>query len=339
MVQQKATVSGPWWESGRGARRLLQHAAGRGGGTLNSQRLQSEWKRDDAEEAIEKGAKPRGTEIPDPWNWNRQHQEWPAELESVNHPPRGLWLCGQIPGCVPTVAIVGSRKASVAGLRLAFDIASDLTLSGFRIVSGLARGIDAAALEGAVCGAAQGGPAPLVLLGNGLPAIYPPENQPLARRIIDLGGSLMSEYRPGTAPLRHHFPRRNRLISGWSLAVVVVEATLRSGSMGTASHALDQGREVCAVPGPAQGGTHDGCHDLIQSGAHLITSARDVIEICAGIAEGANRYERGSRSDRVEMKRLLEEHSLTLDQSLHVTGWTPIRLLRAFCALTHPRNR
>jgi len=309
------------------------------GGTLDSRHLDIDWKHDDAAAGAEECEQARSFELTEPWRWNRQHRNWPSELESLSHPPRRLWLCGQIPGCWPTVAIVGSRKASVAGLRFAFEIASELTLSGFRIVSGLARGIDAAALEGAVCSAAQGGPAPLVLLGNGLPAIYPPENQQLARRIIDLGGSLMSEYRPGTAPLRHHFPHRNRLISGWSLAVVVVEATRKSGSMGTASHALDQGREVCAVPGPVLRGTHDGCHDLIQSGAHLVTCARDVIEICGGIAEGKEVFERGSRGDRVEMKCLLDQHQLTLDQVLLVTRWTPLRLLRAFCAVESQRSQ
>ncbi len=308
---------------------MMLHAEG---GTLNNQRLNRESKGADAADGSKQCAKARSFEISEPCEWDRQHREWPPELESLHQPPQRLWLCGQIPGCLPTVAIVGSRNASVAGLRFAFEMASELTLNGFRIVSGLARGIDAAALEGAVCSAGQGGPAPIVLLGNGLPSIYPPENQPLARRIIDQGGSLMSEYRPGTAPLRHHFPRRNRLISGWSLAVVVVEATLKSGSMGTASHALDQGREVCAVPGPARGGTHDGCHELIRSGAHLVNCARDVIEICAGIAAGADGFVRGSSSDRVELKRHLDEHPLTLDQLLQVTGWTPIRLLRAFRA-------
>ena len=221
-------------------------------------------------------------EVPLATLWRPNEPSWPQQLLSIPTPPRRLWRSGATPVAAPTVAIVGSRDASVAGRTFAFELAEKLTSCGFRVISGLARGIDTAALEGALRGGQGGGPAPLALLGNGLPGIYPPENSSLAARIVAGGGSLLSEYSPGTPPRRYHFPRRNRLISGWSLAVVVVEASCRSGSMGTARHALEQGREVCAVPGSVGDGGHEGCHRLIQDGAHLVTGARDVMEVCAG---------------------------------------------------------
>ena len=177
---------------------------------------------------------------------------------------------------------------------------------------------------------------PLALLGNGLPAIYPAKNRPLARRILQCGGALISEYPPGAAPRPHHFPHRNRLISGCSVAVVVVEATVRSGSMGTARHALDQGCEVCAVPGSVESASHQGCHLLIRDGAHLVTCARDIIEVCAGLGvagcragiEGTARQGLSADLRRLERERKL--HGDDLCRLHEVTGWSPIRLLRAW---------
>jgi len=291
--------------------------------------------------------------VEDPRRWIPNCHQWPEPLRWIDRPPQELWICGNKPVGPPIIAIVGSRKASVAGLRWAFQVAAELSRSGFRVVSGLALGIDAAALEGAVLGCEEGKrsavpnltpsqapsfvPAPpMALLGNGLPAIYPAKNRPLARRIVQCGGALISEYPPGAAPRPHHFPHRNRLISGCSVAVVVVEATLRSGSMGTARHALDQGCEVCAVPGPVESDSHQGCHLLIRDGAHLVICARDIIEVCAGLGVAGCRAgiegtaHKGLSADQRRLERERKLHGDDLCRLHEVTGWSPIRLLRAW---------
>jgi DNA processing protein len=302
--------------------------------------------------------------LEDPRPWIPSCHQWPEPLRWIDRPPQKLWICGNKPVGPPIIAIVGSRKASVAGLRWAFQIAAELSRSGFRIVSGLALGIDAAALEGAVLGCEEFKSSatptvtkslaapfeavpfapPIALLGNGLPMIYPAKNRPLARRIVQCGGALISEYPPGTAPRPHHFPHRNRLISGCSVAVVVVEATLRSGSMGTARHALDQGCEVCAVPGPVESASHQGCHLLIRDGAHLVTCARDIIEVCAGLGvagcragiEGTAR--KGLSADQRRLERERKRHGDDLCRLHEVTGWSPIRLLRAWSGGSFDRS-
>ncbi|MEE2855838.1 MAG: DNA-processing protein DprA [Planctomycetota bacterium] len=259
--------------------------------------------------------------IPEPQQLRPGDRCWPAILDTIPFPPRTLYLSGEPVVECASLAIVGSRQASVCGLRLAFEIAAELTRAGFRVVSGLAHGIDAAALEGAL----HGGGRPLALLGNGLPAIYPVENKQLAARIIAAGGSLVTEYEPGTPPRRGNFPRRNRLISGWSLGVIVVEAARKSGSMSTARYAIDQGREVFAFPGSIDGGGHQGCHDLIRHGAHLVTQGDDILEILAGFGP----FDGGSR-DGETLARLVTEHGADLSQLLEVTGWSPVRLLKAW---------
>lgn len=283
------------------------------------------------------------TEIEAPRRWTPVCRRWPVQLRWIAQPPQELWICGSQPNDAPAIAIVGSRKATVSGLRVAFQISSELSRRGFRIVSGLALGIDAAALDGALLGGSEtGGPAaaPLALLGNGLPAIYPAANRPLARRILSCGGALISEYPSGTAPRPYHFPRRNRLISGWSVAVVVIEATRRSGSMGTAQHALDQGCEVCAVPGPVDSASHEGCHQLIRDGAHLVTCARDIIEVCGGMGVGGSRFGLAGAAPvglAVDVRRLdleRKQHGDDLRRLHEVTGWSPVRLLRAWSGTT-----
>lgn len=246
---------------------------------------------------------------------------WPVILDTIPFPPRTLYLSGKLASEGPSLAIVGSRMASVCGRRMSFEIAAALTRAGFRVVSGLAHGIDAAALEGALLGGGQ----PLALLGNGLPDIYPAANRQLASRIIAAGGALVTEYPPGTPPRRGHFPRRNRLISGWSLGVIVVEAARKSGSMSTARYAIDQGRELFAFPGSIDGGGHEGCHDLIRHGAHLVTDGDDILEILAGFVP----FDSHSR-DKEELSRLMKEHGDDLMRLLEVTGWSPVRLLKAW---------
>ncbi|MFQ5654713.1 MAG: DNA-processing protein DprA [Planctomycetota bacterium] len=205
--------------------------------------------------------------------------EFPGCLRRLPLSPPLLYLRGKAFPPRLGVAVVGSRRASPLGMRQAYRLGRELTELGLTVVSGLARGIDSAALEGAVAG----GGTPGAVLGNGLPEIYPASNEGLAGRIIDAGGFIISEFPCHTPPLRQNFPRRNRLISGLTLGVVVVEGSLRSGSMITAGWALDQGREVMAFPGPVEGPNYEGCHQLIRDGAALVACAEDVVFTLGGM--------------------------------------------------------
>ncbi len=171
-----------------------------------------------------------------------------------------------------TVAIVGARNASAAGKRMTQLLASDLGDAGFVVVSGLARGIDAAAHE------ASRESGTVAVLAGGLDHIYPSENIPLSRAIVESGGMLVTEMPLGWEPRAQDFPRRNRLVSGMSLGVVVVEAAKRSGSLITARLALEQNREVLAVPDSPLDQRSEGANHLIQEGARLVTNARDIID-------------------------------------------------------------
>lgn len=171
------------------------------------------------------------------------------------------------------MAIVGARAASTAGRTLARALACDLARWGATIVSGLARGIDSAAHEGALEGAGR----TVAVLGSGIDRMYPPENEQLAGRITALG-AVVSEFALGTPPLPDHFLRRNRVIAGWSQATVVVEAAVRSGALNTARCAADEGRDVLAVPGhPTMAGSA-GTNQLIRDGAGLVRNAVDVAQ-------------------------------------------------------------
>lgn len=172
-----------------------------------------------------------------------------------------------------TVGIVGARNASSAGQRMTAMLAGDLGERGYVVVSGLARGIDAAAHK------ASQSTGTVAVLAGGMDHIYPDENVPLARAIVDNGGMLLTEMPMGWSPRAQDFPRRNRLVSGLSLGVVVVEAAKRSGSLITARLALEQNREVFAVPGSPLDPRAEGGNHLIQQGAHLVTSAADIVEV------------------------------------------------------------
>jgi DNA processing protein len=171
------------------------------------------------------------------------------------------------------VAIVGSRAATSGGLEIAGQLAFDLARAGVVVVSGLARGCDAAAHRGAL----DAGGRTLAVVGCGVDVIYPAEHRQLHARIA-ASGMVAGELPPGVPPRRHHFPLRNRLISGLSRAVVVVEASERSGSLITAACALEQGREVMAVPGSVAGGRYGGSHALLRDGARLVQSAADILD-------------------------------------------------------------
>ena len=197
---------------------------------------------------------------------------YPPLLAETDPPPPILIVKGQLELLtLPTVAIVGSRTASAAGARLAGDIAAGLGRAGLTIASGLARGVDAAAHRASL----ETGT--IAAIASGIDIAYPPENERLQAEIAERG-LLMTEQAPGQAPHAKQFPRRNRLISGLSLAVVVVEAALRSGSLITARFALEQGRDVMAVPASPLDPRGRGCNRLIKQGALLVEEASDILE-------------------------------------------------------------
>ena len=202
---------------------------------------------------------------------------YPRSLFSIPDPPLLLYAKGRVELLSrPALAVVGSRNASVQGMQNAERFAQTLSQSGLTVVSGLALGIDAAAHAGACSEDASAG-STIAVTGTGLDLVYPARNRPLAHRIA-AHGCLLSEYPIGTPAIASNFPRRNRLISGLSLGVLVVEAALQSGSLITARSALEQGREVFAIPGSIHSALSKGCHQLIRQGAKLVESAQHIME-------------------------------------------------------------
>jgi len=198
---------------------------------------------------------------------------YPDLLKTIADPPLVLFAAGD-PGCLsmPQLGIVGSRNPTASGLESAHNFAAELAQYGLTICSGLALGVDAAAHSGALHAKAQ----TVAVIGSGLDRLYPARHARLASRIRK-HGVIISEYPPGTAPLAANFPRRNRIISGLSVGVLVIEAARRSGSLITARLAAEQGREVFAVPGSIHNPLVRGCHRLIREGACLIESTHDIV--------------------------------------------------------------
>jgi DNA processing protein len=194
-------------------------------------------------------------------------------LVGVSPVPSKFWVRGNLPSG-PGVAIVGTRRCTEYGRTIARKLGHYVAAAGWPVVSGLARGIDAAAHAGTVDGGGQG----FAILGCGVDIIYPVDNRGLAGRLLASGGGLISEYPPGTPPAPFRFPARNRIIAGLSAAVVVVEAPVTGGALITARLALDQGKDVLAVPGDIGRATSEGCNLLIRDGAHPVLSGEDLIE-------------------------------------------------------------
>lgn len=205
----------------------------------------------------------------------KNNPDFPKLLLEIPAPPKTLYYQGDkslLEGLC--IAIVGTRKATSQGLLLAREFAGFLASRGVVIVSGLALGIDAAAHEGAL--EAHG--KTIAVLGNGLPEIYPRQNEQLAKEILEKGGLIISEYPTDTPSLPHQFLERNRIVSGISRGVIVVEAPQRSGALSTAAHALEQNREVFVLPGPVKHPNYKGSHGLIKAGACLVSSPEEVLE-------------------------------------------------------------
>lgn len=195
-------------------------------------------------------------------------------LTSVDSAPKTLYYIGTLPQKrQPTVAIVGTRKPTAYGKEVAATLAEQLTRRGVVIVSGLALGIDAIAHRACL----DAGGTTIAVLGNGLHKIYPHTNRALGERIIASGGAIISEFEEGIEPLPYNFLKRNRIVSGLADAVVIVEAATRSGTLNTAMHALNQGRDVFAVPGNITSPLSAGCNSLLSQGAMPATKADDIL--------------------------------------------------------------
>ena len=201
-------------------------------------------------------------------------KDHPGHLAEVPDAPPWLFVRGELPA-VQGVAIIGSRRGTRYGLEIAERLGATLGAAGWPVVSGLARGIDAAAHRGCV-----GAGAPTVaVLGSGIDSFYPKSNSELGRRILEGGGAIVSEFGPGAPPEPWRFPARNRIISGLAGVVVVVEAAVRSGALITANLALAQGREVVAVPGDLSRSTSEGCNRLIRDGAQVLVDIDEAVEL------------------------------------------------------------
>lgn len=203
-----------------------------------------------------------------------------AVLEHISKPPKNMFFRGTIPvERIPTVAIVGTRKPSSYGKEVTYKLASDLSKHGIIIVSGLALGTDSIAHRAAL----DAGGITLAVLANSVDKIYPRSHQDLGEQIIYSGGAVLSEYEPPTDPRNYLFLARNRIVSGLSDAVIITEAALRSGTLSTATRALEQGKEVFVVPGNITSPLSAGCNALLKQGAHPVTCAEDVIEVIAPV--------------------------------------------------------
>jgi DNA processing protein len=214
---------------------------------------------------------------------------YPPALAVAGTPPR-LWVRGEVlPADALAIAIVGSRRPTAYGVEVAGRLAADLAIRGVTIVSGFARGIDTAAHRGAL----DAGGRTIAVLGCGVDVVYPPENARLVAA-IEAHGALVSQFTPGTPPMPHQFPIRNRTIAGLSLGVVVVEAAEKSGALITAGLGGDLGREVFAVPGRVTSETSAGCHGLLRDGATLV---RDWADVVSELPEQWRRLVRDARHD------------------------------------------
>jgi DNA processing protein len=239
---------------------------------------------------------------------------YPQRLLQTADPPLLLYAQGRLELLnVDSVAVVGSRQPTPQGAGNARALARQLSERGITVVSGLAQGIDGAAHEGAL----EGRGSTVAVVGTGLDIVYPSRHKALARRVGERG-LLLSEFAPGTPPLRENFPLRNRIIAGLSLGTLVVEAALRSGSLITARLALEAGRDVYAVPGSIHAAQSQGCHALIKQGAKLVESVDDIVEELRGPASHAP-----ASSAVVEHPVMLAlgHDPVTLDTLLERTGW------------------
>ncbi|MCP4097122.1 MAG: DNA-protecting protein DprA [Planctomycetaceae bacterium] len=236
----------------------------------------------------------------------RYANTYPERLSEIYDPPSILYSRGKLlPADNLSIAIVGSRHATRYGIKIASRLARGLSMAGITIISGLARGIDAAAHQAAL----EAGGRTIAVLGGGHLKLYPADHAALANEITHQG-AVISESPPDTPPRSGSFPRRNRIVSGLSLGVVVVEAAQRSGALISARLAMEQGREVFAVPGPINSRMSKGCHKLIQDGAKLVSSVDDVLDELGPLATPIQTNEAGEIRNPAELKLTEQERNI-----------------------------
>ena len=263
---------------------------------------------------------------------------YPERLRQIPDPPPFLYLRGEIQARdQKAVAVVGSRSASPYGIKVARELCRALAALGFTVVSGMARGIDGEAHQATL----EAGGRTVAVLGSGVDVVYPGEHRSLYHDISG-SGAVVSELPMGTRPLAHHFPARNRIISGLSLGVVVVEATEKSGSLITARLATEQGREVFAVPGQAGASRSRGAHQLIREGAKLIDDVDDIVEEIAPQLRSRDRT-RGLSAKMelpvdmgLEAKKILElvqSAPLQIDELIEGSGLSPAKVSEVLLSL------
>lgn len=250
-------------------------------------------------------------------------EEYPASLKEIYDPPITLFVKGRLPEeSKPRIAVVGSRACSQYGRRMTEEISRDLSMAGAVVVSGLALGIDAAAHEATV----KAGGQTIAVLGGGHLKMYPKENARLAEKIV-LSGAVISEYAPQIDPKAQFFPIRNRIISGLSLAVFVAEARLKSGALITVDTALDQGREVYALPGNADASRSSGTNELLKQGAKMVTSAADILEdlrltaIAISPSASVQNESEALSEEQQKIWEIIEDDPLHMDEVVAASGF------------------
>ncbi len=250
----------------------------------------------------------------------RGETDFPPSLEMIPDPPHLLYVRGALePRDRRAIAVVGSRQCTTYGRKVAERLTGDLARAGFTVVSGLARGIDGVSHRGTI----KAGGRTLAVLAGGLSRIYPPEHVDLARE-VEAAGALLTEAPMGMEPMAGMFPARNRLISGLSRGVVIIEAAERSGALITASHAAEQGKPVFAVPGPMDSPSSAGTHQLLRKGAILIRGVEDILEELEGIAAASapRAAESLPEMDPVERRiwEFLQDRPRQLDEMVQQLG-------------------
>lgn len=257
---------------------------------------------------------------------NISHRLYPKRLKKIPDPPQVLYLAGNLDllkDSSPPLAIVGTRRCSLYGKQVVGDFAGKLAEQGFIIVSGLAKGIDALAHKITL----ENGGKTIAVLGSGInKKIYPKENTSLFKNILKSGGLIVSEYPPGTPPLQYNFPKRNRIIAGLSLGVLVIEARKKSGALITADFAFQQKKPVFAIPGSIYNPTSSGCNLLIKRGAKIVNSPEDILHYFQISYTKTETLPLLSKEESV-IVNLLQKEAVHIDKIIQESGLAPQKVI------------
>jgi DNA processing protein len=254
-----------------------------------------------------------------------EDENYPKRLKEIKDPPKILYYLGEIKSEEDCFAIVGARKCTNYGKEITYRIASDLAELGLTIVSGFAPGIDTMAHRAAI----EVGKRTIAVLGTGIDekSIYPKSNLKLIDKILENGGVIISEFEPGTHGTKYTFPQRNRIISGLSLGVLVVEARIQSGALITANYAKEQGRKIFAVPGSIFSQASKGCHFLIKNGAKLVENAEDILEELGIRKKEVGKKEiKGKTPEENLILEVLKEGALDIEKIIEKTKLPPAKI-------------